>query len=92
MCTVTNFVCDAAGNLVAEYGPPSADTGTLYLTADHLGSTRLTSKSGAMLDSMIDYFPFGEEISSAYPVTEVAGKMDIKFTSKERDARCRDGP
>ena len=43
----TIYVYDAAGQLAAEYGP-DADTGTQFVTADHLGSTRLiTDSTGA---------------------------------------------
>lgn len=65
--TVTTFVYDAAGNLTAEYGPPSSVAGTTYLTADHLGSTRLvTNASGAPIPgtSRYDYAPFGEELTA----------------------------
>src|SRR2546421_1102958 len=37
---ITTYVYDAQGQLAAEYGA-ATDSGTSYLTADHLGSTRL---------------------------------------------------
>jgi RHS repeat-associated protein len=89
-------VYDAAGQLAAEYGPPT-DAGTKYLTSDHLGSTRLITDTGGLPARCYDYLPFGEEIangtagrtancfgSAVYP-----GSPDIenvKFTGKERDA------
>ena len=43
--TVTNFVYDAMGKLAAEYGgPQNPNTGTTYLTDDHLGSTRVVTR------------------------------------------------
>jgi RHS repeat-associated protein len=83
---VTLFAYDAAGNLAAEYGGSSTDTGTRFLTPDHLGSTRLVTTSTGAVDTTYDYFPFGEEISATYPPTLVAAKQDVKFTGKERDA------
>jgi hypothetical protein len=42
------MVYDAFGRLAAEYGGTADPVGTEYLTADHLGSTRLvTSSTGA---------------------------------------------
>src|SRR5206468_1038430 len=40
----TAYVYDAAGSLAAEYGGVSSLAGTVYVTADHLGSTRLVTK------------------------------------------------
>jgi YD repeat-containing protein len=39
----TAYVYDAFGQLAAEYGGTSSLSGTRYLTADHLGSTRLVT-------------------------------------------------
>ena len=63
--TVT-FVYDAGGQLTAEYSTiANTDTGTQYLTSDHLGSTRrMTDSSGNCLNQW-DYFPFGGQISNA---------------------------
>ena len=92
----TTFVYDAFGNLAAEYGGPSGDTGTQYLTSDHLGSTRLVTDQYGAAVKCYDYLPFGEEIgngtagrgscfgSGSYPVA--GGATNIEFTSKERDA------
>ncbi len=96
--TVTTFVYDAAGNLTAEYGPPSSVAGTTYLTADHLGSTRLVTNSSGAAIARYDYAPFGEELTAGidgrttallfstnqYPTTPDG--TDLKFTGKERDA------
>ncbi len=86
----TIYVYDATGQLAADYGTADGtlNCGTCYITADHLGSTRLTT--GATGDTAeprcIDYFPFGEEIPrpgvDCYtPTTEPRQK----FTGKERD-------
>src|SRR5437773_10226957 len=40
---ITTYVYDAQGQLAAEYGA-ATDSGTSYLTADHLGSTRLATR------------------------------------------------
>ena len=60
----TTFVYDAFGNLAAEYGGPSGDTGTQYMTSDHLGSTRLVTDQYGAAVKCYDYLPFGEEIGN----------------------------
>ena len=87
----TVYVYDAGGNLAAEYStqletPPCT---TCYLTADHLGSTRLMTDgaSGAAV-ALHDYLPFGEEIPAG-----IGGRSSLygsdaprqRFTGKERD-------
>jgi YD repeat-containing protein len=62
----TTYVYDAFGQLAAEYGTPD-DTGTKYLTADALGSTRLETAvgtGGPVLSQNYDYLPFGQELGS----------------------------
>ena len=97
--TTTTYVYDAAGNLTAEYGPASPVGGTTYLTADHLGSTRVVTNSSGAVVARYDYAPFGEELtagidgrttallysSNQYPTVTPDG-TDQKFTGKERDA------
>jgi RHS repeat-associated protein len=92
---LTVYAYDAQGQLAAEYGP-SADTGTRYLTADHLGSTRVITDSSGVAQKCYDYYPFGEDIAAGtggrpgcfgggvYPGTgpDIAS---AKFTGKERD-------
>src|SRR5579864_1037971 len=95
---VTTFVYDAQGELAAEYGgPQNPEAGVTYLTADHLGSTRLVTDSNANPIERIDYAPFGEELiqgidgrgapysTNQYP-TATLDAVTEKFTSKERDA------
>ena len=83
--TTTVFVYDASGQLMAEYSNEQAQgSGTSYVTADTLGSTRAVTNASGEVKARYDYLPFGEEISvgrSNY------GGSDIrqKFTSKERD-------
>ncbi len=95
----TEYVYGAAGELVSEYGG-NAPVATLYLTADHLGSTRMVTNGSGTVTELRDYAPFGEELGAgvgprptgsalytglAYPsVTADANK--VNFTSKERDA------
>jgi len=56
------FVYDARGRLAAEYGGTSEVTGTHYLTADHLGSTRVITDSSKAVIQCRDYLPFGGEL------------------------------
>jgi RHS repeat-associated protein len=95
--TTTVFVYDAFGQLAAEYSTAGASSsGTQYLTADHLGSTRLMTDAAGAVKARYDYLPFGEGIgpglngrSSKYSVGAFPGVADgqaIKFTGKERDA------
>ncbi|MBZ5537620.1 MAG: hypothetical protein LAO31_16810 [Acidobacteriia bacterium] len=89
----TIFVYDAAGKLTAEYstGGP-AGTGTSFLTADHLGSTRLVTDASGAVISRHDYLPFGETIPAgvggrtAVMGYEQLDAINQKFTGKERDA------
>jgi RHS repeat-associated protein len=84
-------VYDAAGQVAAEYStaaPPQV--GTLYLTPDHLGSTRLETNDLGAAVAYHDYLPFGEEIPSGLGGRgSLYGAVDgqtHKFTGKERDA------
>ena len=88
----TVFVYDVAGKLIAEYSDQQQSTsGTTYLTSDHLGTPRVTSRADQSISGRHDYQPFGEEIGSA-----VGGRQSIpgysgndglrqKFTQYERD-------
>ena len=87
--TVTTFVYDASGNLVAEYGG-APNPSTLYVSADPLGSTRLLSDASGNQKNCYDYLPFGGDIFAGtngrpgcYPSAPTSG---IQFTGKERDA------
>jgi len=90
--SATTYVYDGMGQLAAEYSTAATgDTGTTYLTGDHLGSTRVvTDATGAVLHRT-DYFPFGEDLagyaglSSALHYAPTGGPT-IKFTGKERDS------
>jgi RHS repeat-associated protein len=90
----TVLVYDAHGQMVAEYSnqAPPTSGGTNYVTADHLGSTRLVTDSTGTVIARHDFAPFGEEISSViggrggvigYGVDE---GLRQKFTGKERDS------
>jgi RHS repeat-associated protein len=94
----TVYVYDAFGHLTAEYGSTPI-SGTIYLTSDTLGSTRLTtagnSTSGASLGQNFDYRPFGEEIGAGWAGRDSTFSTDVypsapadpsmRFTGKERD-------
>ena len=62
--TSTVYVYTAQGQLAAEYSvqPPVTPPGLEYLTADHLGSTRLVTDGNGSVVQCYDYLPFGEEI------------------------------
>lgn len=88
---VTTFVYDAFGGLAAEYGTAPTETGTHYITADHLGSTRLVTDATGAVISRHDYLPFGEEIGADGTTRTTAMKyvtntaLTQRFTGKERD-------
>jgi len=79
--------------LSATIEPTSINSnGTRYITADHLGSTRVVTNSSGSVISRHDYMPFGIELGSGvggrtsgmgYGVTD---NVRQKFTQKERDA------
>ncbi len=86
----TTYVYDPAGNLAAEYGGSAPGTKqTLYLTQDHLGSTRLVTTTGGACVGAHDYLPFGEEIAAGWGRSGVpcygATDTTVKFTGQERD-------
>jgi RHS repeat-associated protein len=94
----TTFVYDATGQLAAEYSTvANTVSGPEYLTADHLGSTRLVTDASGNPKKCYDYLPFGEEIPSGYGgrtascfgAASYPSAPDVvseKFTGKERDA------
>ena len=87
----TQYVYDSQGNLVAEYSTQvPAVTGTEYLIADHLGSTRMTTDASGACLALHDYLPFGEEIPTGTGGrTGCYGSSDAvrqQFTGKERDS------
>lgn len=92
----TIFVYNAQGQLIAEYkdvAPAAGIGGTKYLTADHLGSTRLVTSGGSgAVKARYDYLPFGGEIatgiggrSSEMKYSNTLETLRQKFGSKERD-------
>jgi RHS repeat-associated protein len=79
----TVLVYDPFGQLAQEYGGPAipaSESGTRYITADHLGSTRLVTKPDGTIAQTYDYLPFGQEFT---PSTDT---NRFRFTGKERDA------
>jgi RHS repeat-associated protein len=77
---------------IAEYSNTAATgSGTKYITADHLGSTRLVTDATGNVLARHDYLPFGEEIPALFgnrsSVTGYNNSDDTKqkFTAKERD-------
>jgi len=87
----TKYVYDAQGQLAAEFSSQAPTvTGTEYLIADHLGSTRMSTNSSGGCLQLHDYLPFGEDtINTLGGRTGCYGTSDgvaEKFTGKERDA------
>ena len=84
------LVYDAFGRLAAEYGAAADPAGTEYLTADHLGSTRLVTSAAGAERRCLDYLPFGEQMvegmGSRGACYASANEPRVKFTGKERDA------
>jgi RHS repeat-associated protein len=93
----TVYVYNVGGQLLAEYHsdpvPGAAGGGGVsYLSADHLGSTRVVTKGDGSVKARYDYLPFGEELGagissrSAGMGYSAADSTAQKFTSKERDS------
>jgi RHS repeat-associated protein len=71
-------------------------TGRQYLTADHLGTTRVVTDTSGTPVERADYLPFGEQISVSgaslrYTFQSQSGygfdsDVKVRFTGKERDA------
>lgn len=88
----TIYVYDALDRLAAEYTTDASASPcqTCYLTADHLGSTRMVTGENAHVVSFHDYLPFGEEVSGNSvgrgslfgPGTD---QIDEKFTGQKHD-------
>jgi RHS repeat-associated protein len=91
--TSTVYAYDAMGQLVAEYSNATPSIGgTQYITADHLGSTRVVTNASGGVVSRHDFLPFGETIptgiggrSSTMGYEQPDG-INQKFTAKERDS------
>lgn len=90
----TSFVYNAAGLLIAEYTSTAPGIGGIkYVTADHLGSTRLVTSGGSgMVKARYDYLPFGEELgtnigarTTSLGYSPQVDPLRQKFGSKERD-------
>jgi len=85
----TIYVYDATGQLAADYGTADGtlNCGTCYITADHLGSTRLTTGATGDTAGRLDYFPFGETIpgGAGFGNRPSPTGPRQKFTGKERD-------
>jgi RHS repeat-associated protein len=94
--TINLYVYDSSGDLAAEYTTGSVTAvGTMFLTQDHLGSTRATTDGNQNVTARYDYLPFGEQITDttvgARAVVPGYGNgapdnSPLRFTGKERDA------
>ncbi len=88
----TVYVRDAFGQMAAEYDSVGVvpDCVTCYLSADHLGSTRMVTDQGGNVVARHDYLPYGEEVAGV--AGRVAGSgfgssanVTQMFTGQERD-------
>jgi len=84
----TYYTYGPMGELISETGGTALPR-TTYLTADHLGSTRLVTNSAGYLGCH-DYLPFGQEIVASYGTRANSlcydlPDTDIQFTGKVRD-------
>jgi RHS repeat-associated protein len=91
--SITTFVYDASGQMTVEVGTGPAIAGTVYVTADHLGSTRVITDGTRAVKERRDYKPFGQEIAVSSSDVRFGvigyganGTTRVKFTGKERDA------
>lgn len=89
----TLYIYDAEGQLAAEYGGTSLASPTVFITTDHLGSTRVVKDSAGLDLWRADYTPFGVPRSFSSPdpraTVPVYGPIDFisqQFGGKERDA------
>jgi RHS repeat-associated protein len=90
------YVYDARGQVAAEYGGPAVETATHYVTADHLGSTRVITDASKAVLQCKDYLPFGDEIlattqNARSGIGCYGGETGLrqKFTGHERDPESR---
>ena len=87
--TTVTYAYDASVQLATEAGGTSTATGTQYLTADNLGSTRLVTDATGVPTERHDYQPFGYEVSGGWRTAVMAYAPETvrqQFTGKERDA------
>ncbi len=104
----TVWVYDAFGSLAAEYRTGMAGVAapctTCYVTADHLGSTRVVTSAGTatgdgtnLVMARHDYLPFGEEIPAGWGArTAGMGYAAVdgvrpRFTGQMRDGATESG-
>jgi RHS repeat-associated protein len=91
--TVTYFIYDGSGSLAQEIGGSPQTSGVRYLTADHLGTTRVITDGAKAVKARCDYMPFGQVLLANQStgqrnvIPEYACGEDVRqrFTGKERD-------
>jgi RHS repeat-associated protein len=88
----TLYAYNTFAQLIGEYGSAANPTsGTTYVTADHLGSSRVITNAGGVPIARADYLPFGEEVpvqlGNRASVAGYSQSLPIRqrFTGKERD-------
>ncbi len=95
----STYIYDVFGNMAAEYDTQATPmTGTIYLTPDQLGSTRLVSDSTTLVNlaspgspgmalECRDYLPFGEQLTVGRSQMCAAADAGVRqlYTGQERD-------
>jgi RHS repeat-associated protein len=88
----TIFVYDTNGKLAAEYSTTieTAKPVTNYLTADHLGSPRITTDASGAVTSRKDFSAFGEEVVTAQRISGLGYTLTIEeirqdYTGYQKD-------
>ncbi len=96
----STYIYDVFGSLAAEYDTQATPmTGTIYLTPDQLGSTRLVTSDTTTLVNLAspgspgmalecrDYLPFGEQLTVGRSQTCAAADAGVRqlYTGQERD-------
>ncbi len=97
----STYIYDVFGSLAAEYDTQATPmTGTIYLTPDQLGSTRLVTSDTTTLVNLAspgspgmalecrDYLPFGEQLTVGRSQTCAAADAGVRqlYTGQERDS------
>ncbi len=86
----TVFVYDSGGKLAAEYSTALApEPQVSYLTADHLGSPRITTNASGAVISRRDFSAFGEETVTSQRTTDLgynSSPIRQNYTGYQQDS------
>jgi len=75
----TKVYIPVASSTVVKTIKNDGTTSTSYLYSNHLGSTVLSTKENGTLDSSLEYYPYGEEI------TTISTNTDKLYTGQRKD-------